>query len=103
EATAPTRLKVDAFAKYEIYDYPGRFQLRSEGDALTMARMQAHEAEYHVVDGAGDCSGFSPGARFRLTRHDVKGEAGKSYVVTAVRHSARDPTHMAGEGGPAEY
>lgn len=103
ESSTNTKLSLGSFKKYEIYDYPGRFATKADGDALSLARIQAHEAEHHVVEGAGDCSGFSPGARFKLIRHDVAQESGGTYVVTSVRHSAIDPTHSAGEGDTPEY
>src|SRR5262249_15638403 len=77
-----TTVELPGNTKYEVYDYPGLYGKRADGDALTRIRMEEEEAAYEVVSGAGTCTTFSPGLRFKLKSHRSRAEAGKGFVIT---------------------
>ncbi|WP_119459028.1 type VI secretion system tip protein VgrG [Rhodospirillaceae bacterium SYSU D60014] len=101
--TTNTLLKTPKLDKFEIYDYPGRYAVKADGQALTEVRMEEQEAPYAVTSGESDCRSFSPGAKFTLVKHECRSEEGKTYVITGVRHAASDETHFAGQGGTPTY
>ncbi len=76
---------------YEVYDYPGVYAESGDGEALTRIRMEEEEAGYDRVDGASTCKSFAPGGKFKIGVHRSRSEQGKSYVLTAVTHSATEP------------
>ena len=78
--------------KYEVYDYPGEYGKKSDGEALSKLRMEQEEAGCDVVDGTSLCKSFTPGGKFKVREHRASSEEGKSYVITAIEHRAVEPT-----------
>jgi len=86
-AEVKTQIEVGGNSKYEIYDYPGEYGKKSEGDGIAKIRMQEEEAQYKVISGAGTARVFMTGYKFTLqdyVRKDVNGD----YVLTQVQHVA---------------
>src|SRR5207302_351914 len=73
--------------KYEIYDYPGEYLTKSQGEALAKLRIQEEEVSHLVIDGRSTCRGFLSGHRFELEGH-YRRELNGPYVLTTVRHFA---------------
>jgi type VI secretion system secreted protein VgrG len=122
EQSKTTLLEVAAFKEQELYDIDygdyavfdgidksggeqaAELQKVSSATAqIAKIRMEAEEAEYENIDGAGSCRSFSPGGKFKLKKHVYAEQQNKGYVLTAVRHSASDLSHLPGEGGPPTY
>jgi type VI secretion system secreted protein VgrG len=81
----------------EIYDYPGRFGDADLSRERTRIRMEACEAEYDQVTGTATYGSFTPGGRFTVRRHPSRAELGRSYVLTAVQHTASvNSTYLTG-------
>jgi type VI secretion system secreted protein VgrG len=72
---------------YEIYDYPGEYRKRAEGDSLAHIRLQEQEMPRIVARGSSDCRAFTTGFRFDLTNH-YRSDLNQSYVLTAISHVA---------------
>ncbi len=70
----------------EVYEYPGGYEVRGDGDSRAKVRMEAEEAHHDIVEGESYCRSFSPGATFTMTGHHSSAEADRPYVVTSVRH-----------------
>lgn len=97
-------IPVDQVQKYEVYDYPGDYQKKADGQHLTGVRMEGEETWFDVVQGESRCKTFSPGGKFKIKRHDCKAEEGKGFVLVSVHHSASEPTEYGVPGAPAgEY
>ncbi len=73
--------------QFEIYDYPGEYKTKDEGERLVGIRVQEEDAPQIVVNGSGTCRGLVPGFRFELQDH-YRRDFNKSYVLTSVYHSA---------------
>jgi type VI secretion system secreted protein VgrG len=86
-----TKVSLSDFKKYEIYDYPGDYEKKDQGDALTKIRMEESETTYDTVDAAGKCRTFTIGGKFKVKKHRASDEEGKSYVITYLEHSATEP------------
>lgn len=71
---------------YEIYDYPGEYTTKDEGEQLVGVRMQEEDAPRLAGSGSGTCRAFIPGYRFDLKEH-YRRDANKPYSIISVYHS----------------
>jgi type VI secretion system secreted protein VgrG len=86
--------------KWEVYDYPGEYEVRDDGDSYTKVRMDEEETPHAVVRGRGNCRSFSAGRRFDLADHPRADQNG-TYVLTSVEHAADDGSYFQGQDVPA--
>jgi type VI secretion system secreted protein VgrG len=100
-SSAPTKSKFASNAKYKHYEYPGLYK-STEGDKLVKIRLEAEETECDTVSGQSNCGSFHAGGKFCLGAHESSDERG-GYIVVAVKHVAKDPTHTTGSKGSPSY
>jgi type VI secretion system secreted protein VgrG len=74
--------------QYELYDYPGEYKTKGEGDGLARIRLQEQQTPVSIARAVSDCRGFSVGYKFSLQDH-YRSDLNKSYVLTTVSHNAR--------------
>jgi len=86
-ANVPSTIKVGGNDKFEIYDYPGEYLSKGDGDQLAKIRMQEEEAPYLVGQGASTCRAFASGYTFTLEDY-YRQDLNQAYVLTEVRHFA---------------
>ncbi len=87
--------------KLEVYDYPGEYFTKPEGEAVVKIRIEEEETFRQVADGTSGCPQFVAGGRFKISgnsRPDLDG----SYVLTAVTHTATEPGYGTA-GGAAGF
>src|SRR6267143_1570311 len=101
--TPSTSLMVQASGKnkYEIYDFPGEYRKRGEGDSLARIRLEEQTTPTFVVQGMSDCRAFTPGYKFDLIDH-YRIDLNQSYVLTSVRHTASLASSYGGAKGSGE-
>jgi type VI secretion system secreted protein VgrG len=80
-------VNVGGNGKYEIYDYPGEYLKKAQGESLVKLRMEEEEVPHMVLSGASTCRAFTSGYRFDLLEH-YRQDMNKSYVLTEVQHVA---------------
>jgi type VI secretion system secreted protein VgrG len=102
-STTKSVVSLPGVEKFEIYDYPGLYLKKPDGDTLTKIRMEEEETAYEVVKGASTCSTFTPGGKFKLKSFTSTAEAGKSYVITSIQHSARESSYSPTELKSQDY
>jgi type VI secretion system secreted protein VgrG len=73
--------------RLEVYDYPGCYAKRPDGERYVKLRMEEEEAQHTQIHGRSDCRAFVPGYLFRLTHH-YRREYNTTYLLTAVTHRA---------------
>ena len=73
--------------EYEVYEYPGEYVQRTEGESLAKIRMQEKEAMHTIIRGKGTCKGFMAGAHFELVGYDHADLSG-AYRLLLVKHKA---------------
>jgi type VI secretion system secreted protein VgrG len=78
--------------KGEIYDYPGRYSRKNEGDRYAKIRVEEQEAAFHVVRGTSNCRAFRSGFRFTL-KECYRDDANQAYSLLSVEHSGRNPSY----------
>ena len=71
--------------KLEVYDYPGEYSKRNDGEALVRVRIQEEEAGRQVATGGSGCRQFTAGHTFRLTGHGRK-DLNDTYMLVSVSH-----------------
>lgn len=87
EKVASSVVKVPDLAKFELYDYPGRYPNVAGGKSRAKVRIEVEESSHIVVSGDGNCDGFAAGTKFKLTAHESSAEVGNEYVLTTVAHA----------------
>ncbi len=87
--------------RFEIYDYPGEYEKRDEGDGLAKLRIEAEEAAHSVFSGESDCRSFSSGYKFDLFGHERRDQNG-SYLLTSIFHSAQEGGFYSGAGSATD-
>ncbi|HYW09819.1 MAG TPA: type VI secretion system tip protein TssI/VgrG [Longimicrobium sp.] len=70
-----------------VYDYPGGFLTKSDGEAVARLRIEAAEAPGTVLRGESCCRAFTSGFTFTLAGHD-RADVNQSYALLAVTHTA---------------
>lgn len=100
----PTVLDVPSMKRFETFDYPGNYTASAEGKKLTRLRIEEEEARHHRLSGSGSCVGFDAGKQFTLASEGpVDRDNPCNYLLTEVRHVARDSSHFSTEVEPATY
>jgi len=90
--TSKTIIDLPDAPRYEIFDYPGEYVVKGNGDPVTKVRMEEEEAGYNTVNAASQCPTFTPCGKFTLQKHDVEGENG-DYMITSIRHAATEASY----------
>jgi type VI secretion system secreted protein VgrG len=97
EVNVSSVVKLPNIGAFEIYDYPGEYTKKSQGEKLTKIRMEEEEALHQVVTGSGICRVFTSGHKF-LIRDHYRQDLNTNYVLTEVHHSATVGHTYLGEG-----
>jgi type VI secretion system secreted protein VgrG len=79
----------------EIYDYPGEYEDRGDGDRYAGIRLEEQEMPETIVSGASNCRAFLPGYKFDLKDHYRK-DLNTTYLLTSVQMSMRTNAYQAG-------
>jgi type VI secretion system secreted protein VgrG len=98
-----TSLNVDLPTKYplgpgtrEIYDYPGEYEKKAEGERRARMRIEEEEAQITTISGASTCRAFSTGYRFTLNNYYRSEMNGKDFVLTSIDHEASQAVEAGG-------
>jgi type VI secretion system secreted protein VgrG len=79
-----SQLGLELSDSLEVYDYHGRYGEKSRGTQLATIRMEEMEAGFDTVIGSSTYRSFSAGGRFKIVRHRMSSEEGKSFAITAI-------------------
>ena len=89
-SSTKTVSQFEGVSQFDMYDYPGKYIVKADGDALSKMRMEQLEVAGEVITAGGCCKSFGPGGKFTLSSHHLTGEEGKGYVITAIEHKVSD-------------
>lgn len=87
----------------EVYDYPGGFGKRAQGDSLSHVRIEEEEAAIVTISGTSDVRGFASGSYFTLEEHFRDEMNNKKYLLTAVEHHADQVGYRSNDPGENHY
>ena len=103
-----TNLEVGAPAKQvlghgerEIYDHPGGYGKRNQGDKIAEKRMEMLEAQITTALGSGYCRAFTTGHRFKITDHYRGDVDNKEFVLASLVHRFTGAGNYPGARGDA--
>jgi type VI secretion system secreted protein VgrG len=82
-------------SKLEVYDYPGRYLEKSDGEKYAKVRLEAEQASDNRCQGAGSAASLYPGALVSLEEHPT-GSQNKQYLVVRAMHSLSAETYRSG-------
>ena len=85
----------------EIYDYPGEYTERSDGENYVEIRLQELRSQHERVSASGPCRGMSAGCLFTLLDYPRE-DQNKEYLVLSVSHQINDTSYISGQGGGSE-
>jgi type VI secretion system secreted protein VgrG len=86
----------------EIYDYPGGYSSRQDGERYARIALEREEALRSVVRGEGTCRAFQVGCTFELDHHYQR-EANRGYLLQEVAHEARADSYRSGDQEAFDY
>ena len=69
-----------AHAAHEIYDYPGDYGNRGEGEGYARIRLEELQARHTLMHGRGNVGGIAPGYLFTLEKHS-RADQNQEYLV----------------------
>lgn len=75
-----------AEADYEIFDYPGEYFEKPDGENYAKTRLQELQAGYERSHGVADVRGIVPGSLFSLAEHPRDDQNREYLVVAAEQH-----------------
>lgn len=86
--------KVSGEQKYEVYDYPGGYTAKSDGERYSKTRLDELEQEELKVSGTSECRNMVPGYKFTLQQH-YRGDMNDTYTLLSVEHQGGDNNYWA--------
>ncbi len=84
--------------KYEMYDYPGEYLTKDEGERLVGIRMEEEDSPQIVVTGSSTCRALCSGFRFDLKDH-YRRDFNKAYALVSIYHTAEQGTNFLSSDG----
>jgi type VI secretion system secreted protein VgrG len=89
--------KGHARANYEVYEYPGRYPEKADGDKYAKVRMEALAQPHEICRGQSDARGVCAGHLFSLAKH-TRGDQNREYLVESTQYQvAADGYETSGE------
>jgi len=91
--------KKHAQADYEIYDYPGEYPEKSDGDKYAKVRMEELAQPHEVCGGQSDSRGICSGYLFTMVKH-TRSDQNREYLIlsTSYQAAAEDYETSGGQG-----
>jgi len=90
-----------AGAEYEIYDYPGRYQVSGDGEHYSRRRIEELQARFERVTGSSNVRILRAGALFDLSQHP-RDDQNKTFLVTDIEYQLASNAFEMGSGSDAE-
>jgi type VI secretion system secreted protein VgrG len=83
---------LDNSSQGKLFQYPGRYATKSDGERYARIRLEEEEAQIAEVVGSGACAGFRAGHSFQLSGHAQR-DWNRQYFVLSVHHSGENQTY----------
>jgi type VI secretion system secreted protein VgrG len=102
-STVNGRISQGGNNRFEIYDFPGEYEKRGEGDSYAKKRIEEEEAPHLIGSGTSTCRYLAAGFKFELQGFDRRDQNG-NYVLTSVSHSGHiGGSYETGQQGDVHY
>jgi type VI secretion system secreted protein VgrG len=100
-ASVASVVEVGGNERFEVYDYPGEYEKKGQGDGLVKLRIQEEEATNFVLSGSSTCRAFTSGHRFDLHEH-YRRDLNQAYALINIQHSASAGAYYSSDGASTE-
>ena len=77
-----------AESKLEIYDYPGEYRVKNEGEHIARMRLEELLAQHELCEASGTTRALQLGSLFELTAHP-RADQNREYLVTSAQYTMR--------------
>jgi len=83
---ADSSVSIPGNASYEKYIYPGGYQVSADGKKASELIIGSTDTLHETVKGASTLTGFYSGLKFKIEKHPIDSEAGKTYIFSSINH-----------------
>ena len=90
-------------ADFEMFDYPGEFDLTPEGEQYAKIRIQELQAAHEIGSGSGDTRGIAAGYKFTMKNNLRADQNDREYLVTSSSYKAATAEYKTGVAGGDEF
>ena len=94
----PATPKDHDLAEFEIYDYPGEYDLPGDGSVYARTRIEELHAKYEQFSGSGNVRLAAPGKLLKLEEHP-RSQYNAEYIITSVSYTASVGEYASGGSG----
>lgn len=95
-------VRAHELADYELYDYPGEYEKKPEGDHYVQARLEEMQSQFELAEGSTNSRGLCTGSLFKLLGHP-RPDQGREYLVVQATHDLEYSEYESMEGGGSNY
>ena len=74
------------YSNFEIFDYPGEYDKRSDGEQWSRVRMEELRADRETFQGGGDVTGLATGRKFTMSQGPSPADVGDYLVIASSIH-----------------
>jgi type VI secretion system secreted protein VgrG len=74
-----------AEAKGEVYDFPGEYIVKAEGEHFVQTRLEELLAQHELCEGSGTTRSLCTGSLFKLAKHP-RADQNREYLVTGAQY-----------------
>ena len=72
----------------EVYDYPGKFAARDEGERYAKVRLEEVQSQHHTIRADADVTALATGFTFTLNSHPRR-DQNRAHLITSLRIDAK--------------
>ncbi|MBL8308577.1 MAG: type VI secretion system tip protein VgrG [Rubrivivax sp.] len=102
-STSAETARTHAEATHEVYDYPGLYGVKADGDARALVRLAEADARHARFTGQGNSPGLVCGGKFTLSEHK-RDDQNADYLVLSTRIELQLAEYEATDaGGQTRY
>jgi type VI secretion system secreted protein VgrG len=83
---------------YEMFDYPGDYNVAADGNVLARARIESMHGQCEQIAASTDARGLYPGGLFTLADHPRE-DQNRAYLVTSAQYEVSGNDYASGGGG----
>ncbi len=89
-------------ADYEMFDYPGEFETRDEGEGYAKLRVQELQARHEILRAQATVRGIAAGCKFTLKGH-ARADQNRAYLITRASIQISAGEYETGKDADSEF
>jgi type VI secretion system secreted protein VgrG len=92
--------KPHPYSQFEVYDHPGEYLQRADGEEHVRKQLELHQAPHALVQASGNARGMTAGSVFRVLDFDFGGAADvkKKYMILETSYDVVANSYTSGGG-----